>query len=57
MAGAFGQTSELGRRLLAAFSAEFGGLTLMIDYEDHARRRKGLIKAVGGAADHCTFSY
>jgi len=51
------QTVQLSTRRLAAFSTEFHGVTLMVDYEDHVRRIKALVKAFAGRMDHCTFSY
>jgi hypothetical protein len=51
------QTVQLSTRRLATFSCEFHGITLMLDYEDHVRRIKALVKAVAGRVDHCTFSY
>lgn len=42
---------------LCRLSAEWFNLTLLVDYEDHNLRTKGLLKALGGKADHCEFAY
>lgn len=51
------QTDRLSMVGVKRLSAEWPRLTLLLDYENHVARAKGLLKASVGKIDRCEFNY